>query len=250
MAILKQHQLFIAHAWTKADNADAVQLVEFLDRAPHFRWSNLASTEAASDTASDKTRKLDLQARIQKAQCLVLPVAVYLKAKTWARFQIDCAKDAGIPIVAVKPADGKVVPFEIQTDTAEVVPWTPKDIAKAIRNAIKEAPMATARQNVTESRAAQPEPAKAKTPAQRQAESRAKRHLAGAHGDGQRQLNTWLDTGAAVALERIAKRDSVTKRQLLERLIRQEDKRILETIEFNSKEWNEYFGLKNVTESH
>ena len=172
-------------------------------------------------------------------------MAVYLKAKTWARFQMDCAKEAGIPIIAVKPSDGKVVPLEIQTDTAAVVAWSPKEIALAIRNAIKEAPVAPARQNATESRAAQPEPAKPKTAAQRQAESRAKRHLAGAHGDGQRQLNTWLDIGVAVALERIAKRDSVTKRQLLERLIRQEDKRILETIEFNSKEWNDYFGLKS-----
>ena len=88
----------------------------------------------------------------------------------------------------------------------------------------------------------------AKTPAQRQAEFRANRYKAGAHGDGQRQLNTWLDTGAALALERVANRYSVTKRQLLERLIREEDARILETIDFNSKEWNDYFGLKTVTQ--
>jgi hypothetical protein len=99
--------------------------------------------------------------------------------------------------------------------------------------------------SVTQSRA-QPT---AKTAAQRQAESRAKRYKAGAHGDGQRQLNTWLDTGAALALERVANRYSVTKSQLLERLIREEDARILETIDYNSKEWNDYFGLPTVTQS-
>lgn len=109
-------------------------------------------------------------------------------------------------------------------------------------------PLAPALPTVTQSRTAQPEPTKAKTAAQRQAESRARRHKAGAYGDGQRQLNTWLDTGTALALERIAKRDAVTKRQLLERLIRQEDKRILETIEFNTKEWNDYLGFPIVTQ--
>ncbi len=156
---------------------------------------------------------------------------------------MDCAKEAGIPIIAIKPSDGKVVPLEIQTDTAAVVAWSPKEIALAIRNAIKEAPVPLIRPTVTQSHAAQPKP-HAKTAAQRQAESRAKRHLAGTNGDGQRQLNTWLDTGVAVALERIAKRYSVTKRQLLERLIREEDARTLETLEFNSKEWNDYRGLK------
>ena len=89
----------------------------------------------------------------------------------------------------------------------------------------------------------------AKTPAQRQAEFRSKRLTAGAYGDGQRQVNTWLDTGTALALERIARRDAITKRQVLERLIRQEDQRIIQTFEFNSKEWNDYFGFPTVTQS-
>jgi hypothetical protein len=226
MAALKQHQLFLAHAWTKADNADALQLAEFLDRAPHFKWANLASHEASAPD-NDQARKRDLQERIRYAQCLVLPVAVYLKAKAWARFQIQCAKDANIPIVAVKPADGKVVPFEIQTDTAEVVGWSPKEIATAIRNAIKEAPIAPAKAPVTQSRLQQATATTAKTAAQRQALCRAKRHSNGADGNGQHQLSTWLDTRAALALERIAKRDAVTKRQVLERLILEEDQRNL-----------------------
>jgi hypothetical protein len=88
----------------------------------------------------------------------------------------------------------------------------------------------------------------AKTPAQRQAEFRAKRPSAGADGNGQRQINTWLDTGAALALERLSRRYAVTQRQLLERLIREEDARVLQTIELDSKEWGEYFGFPAVTQ--
>jgi hypothetical protein len=149
MAALKQLRLYIAHAHTKAHNADALQLAQFLDRAPRFAWTNLARPEP---DASEHARKQAAREDIAKAQCLLLPVGVYLADKAGARFQIDCAKDADIPVVAVKPADGKVTPLEIQTSATEVVPWNPKDLAKAIRNAIKEAPVATARPPVTESR--------------------------------------------------------------------------------------------------
>jgi hypothetical protein len=49
-------------------------------------------------------------------------------------------------------------------------------------------------------------------------------------------------------LERLARRYAVTQRQLLERLIREEDARILQTIELDSKEWNDYFQLPTVTQ--
>lgn len=247
MAALKQHRLYIAHAHTKAHNADAIQLAQFLDRAPRFAWTDLAKHDA---TASENARKQAAREDITKAQCLLLPVGVYLADKAWARFQLDCAKEADIPVVAVKPADGKVTPLEIQTTAKEVVPWNPKDLAKAIKNAIKDAQDNHTRSVVTQSHAPNPEPAKPKTAAQRQAESRARRHKAGINGDGQRQLNTWLDTGVALALERIARRDAVTKREILEKLIRQEDARILEQMDSSTKEWDEYFGVKTVTESH
>lgn len=81
----------------------------------------------------------------------------------------------------------------------------------------------------------------AKTSAQRQAEYRAKRAFAGPDGNGERQRSIWVSTGAFLALGRLANRDGVTKRELLEGLIKIEDDKILKTLEPDSEEWDEYF---------
>lgn len=83
-----------------------------------------------------------------------------------------------------------------------------------------------------------------KTAAQRQADYRARRHLAGPNGNGERRLNTWISTGAHYALERIARRYGVTQREVLERFIAAEDDRILAGIKTDTPEWDAYFGTK------
>lgn len=82
----------------------------------------------------------------------------------------------------------------------------------------------------------------AKTSAQRQAEYRAKRAMAGPDGNGERQLSTWVSTGVFLALERLASRYCVTKRELIEGLIKIEDDKILASLEPNTPEWDDYFG--------
>ncbi len=79
-----------------------------------------------------------------------------------------------------------------------------------------------------------------KTNRQRQAEYRARRAEAG--GNGERRLNTWLPTGTMLALSRLARRHGVTQRETLARLIAEADKAILDKLEPDSREWQEYFG--------
>ncbi|MFA7082514.1 MAG: hypothetical protein WC135_07875, partial [Bacteroidales bacterium] len=55
-----------------------------------------------------------------------------------------------------------------------------------------------------------------KTAAERQAAYRARRPFAGADNNGERRINTWVNTGTYLALERLARRDGVTKREMLE----------------------------------
>lgn len=78
----------------------------------------------------------------------------------------------------------------------------------------------------------------AKSAAQRQAEYRARRPIAGDNGN--RRLNLWIRTGAALALARLARRYRVTKQEMIERLILAQDEGVLATIELDSPEWDEY----------
>jgi len=88
----------------------------------------------------------------------------------------------------------------------------------------------------------------AKTAKERQEAYRKRRPHAGTDGNGERRLNTWIGTGASLALDRLSKRYGVTKREMLERLIIAEDERILAGIEFDSSEWDSYFGKAVVTQ--
>jgi hypothetical protein len=78
----------------------------------------------------------------------------------------------------------------------------------------------------------------AKTAAQRQAEYRKRRD----DGDGEYRVNSWISSKAFFALSRLARRYGVTKREMLERLIIADDDRILAGMEWDSPEWDVYFG--------
>lgn len=78
-----------------------------------------------------------------------------------------------------------------------------------------------------------------KTAAQRQATYRAKRPFSGKDDNGERRINTWVNTGTYLALERLARRSGITKREMLERLVLAEDDRITATL-VNDELWDAY----------
>ena len=80
----------------------------------------------------------------------------------------------------------------------------------------------------------------AKTNAERQREYRRRRAMAGENGE--RRINTWVSTGAALALARLARHHGVTQRQMLEMLIEEADARIRKSLDPTGPEWDEYFG--------
>ncbi len=57
----------------------------------------------------------------------------------------------------------------------------------------------------------------AKTAAERQAAYRGRRATAGENGD--KRINTWVDAGAALALDRLAEHHKLSKREALERVL-------------------------------
>lgn len=82
----------------------------------------------------------------------------------------------------------------------------------------------------------------AKTPAERQRDLRARRQFRGTDGNGEREIKVWVNTRAALALDRLADSYGVTKRDLIERLIISEEDKLLKCIKTDSPEWEKYFG--------
>jgi hypothetical protein len=83
----------------------------------------------------------------------------------------------------------------------------------------------------------------AQTTAQRQAAYRARRATAGKDGNGERRLDMWVSTEADLALARLAQRYTVTKRQMLERLITRADDAIVRKLDPDSQQWDLYFNV-------
>lgn len=81
----------------------------------------------------------------------------------------------------------------------------------------------------------------AKTAAERQAEYRKKRPLAG--DNGERRINTWVTTRAALALARLSARYGVTQRAMIEQLILSADQQITESLDLDSEEWEKYYSV-------
>ena len=86
-----------------------------------------------------------------------------------------------------------------------------------------------------------------KSPAQRQKEFREKRQFAGPDGNGERQVKAWISTGSYLAFKRIANRYGVTQQALLERLITDEEDRILKSIGKDNAEREKYLYGQDVT---
>ena len=79
----------------------------------------------------------------------------------------------------------------------------------------------------------------AKTNAERQKEYRLRNRKSLDH----RRLNTWIEKESHFALKRLANRYGITKRQVLEKLIQREDKKILKKIGVDEEKFNEYFDV-------
>jgi hypothetical protein len=78
----------------------------------------------------------------------------------------------------------------------------------------------------------------AKTAAERQKEYRASRQFAGENGE--RRITAYVSTRAALALQRLANRYGVTKREMLEKLLVNEEEKVLQSLDLDTAEGKNY----------
>jgi hypothetical protein len=80
----------------------------------------------------------------------------------------------------------------------------------------------------------------AKTAAERQKAYRASRQVAG--DNGERRVSAYVSTRAALALRRLANLYGVTKREMLETLLIDEEDKVLKGLKLDSDEGRKYLG--------
>jgi hypothetical protein len=67
---------------------------------------------------------------------------------------------------------------------------------------------------------------------------------AGCEGNGERRLNVWVESGTALALARLARREGLTQRAMLERLVRAAEEQVLAGLDLGTPAWAEYFDTR------
>ena len=125
-------RVFVTHVFT--DHPDYHRVFEYLESSTNFFYTN-CSDPTAVPTAGDKEQKKEaLLTQIRAAEVVLLVSSMYSETRNWITFQMDAAKAASLPIVAIEPFGGKgSIAAEIQARAAEIVPWNERVIVDALR---------------------------------------------------------------------------------------------------------------------
>ena len=132
---MSQYHLFISHSWTYSDHYDG--LVNLLDQAPRFQYTNLSIPEDDPAHVGSK-KELSRAIRNQMESCGILLVlaGVYATYSKWIEKEMNIARSsfpAPKPILAIRPFGGVGISNEVRAKANRIVDWNTNSIVNAIR---------------------------------------------------------------------------------------------------------------------
>ena len=132
MPQLHRYRIFISHAWRY--NADYYRLIDRLDEAPNFLYSNYSVPEHDPvDAGNKKKLREELRQQIRPVEVVIILGGMYVAYSDWIQFEIDFAQHLGKPILGIRPWGAQVMPQAVQDAANEIVGWNAPTIVSAIR---------------------------------------------------------------------------------------------------------------------
>ena len=132
MPQLHRYRIFISHAWRY--NADYYRLINRLDEAPNFLYSNYSVPEHDPVDADNISKlKEELRQQIRPVEVVIILGGMYVAYSDWIQFEIDFAQYLSKPILGVRPWAAQVMPQAVQNAADEIVGWNAPTIISAIR---------------------------------------------------------------------------------------------------------------------
>ena len=133
---LKNYKLFISHAWRYTKGY--TRLVNLLDEAPRFRWSNFSAPRSRPllDPAVGSNRAAlvsELRDQIRPVHCVLIVSGMYASYSYWIGEEIELAQEYLKPIVGVRPWGAERTPVAVLDAADEIVNWQTSSIVSAIR---------------------------------------------------------------------------------------------------------------------
>ena len=132
MPELHRYNLFIGHAWTYA--YEYYRIIEFLDSAPYFYYSNYSVPEHDPLHSHDIDElENQLRQQIRPAEVVIVLAGMYVAYSDWIQFEIDYSLSLAKPILGVLPWASQRVPAAVSSAADELVGWNTNSIVSAIR---------------------------------------------------------------------------------------------------------------------
>jgi hypothetical protein len=124
-------RLFVSHAWV--ENDDYVRVFEYLEASGTFYYINSSQPQAKRPIDKESQRE-DLRRQIAPCEVIIVLPAVYRLAPELVQFQMNFAKAAEKPIVALENfGSTEALPKVIADLADEVSPWNERNLIDALR---------------------------------------------------------------------------------------------------------------------
>jgi hypothetical protein len=124
-------RLFVSHAWE--ENEDYIRLFEYLEASGKFYYLNTSLPHATRPVDKEAQRE-ELRRQIAPCEVIVVLPAVFRAAPELVQFQMNFAKAANRPIVAMENFGSTEPLAKVIKDLAdEVSPWNERNLIDALR---------------------------------------------------------------------------------------------------------------------
>ena len=124
-------RLFVTHVWQ--ENDDYVRVFEYLEASGTFYYVNSSQPQAARPIDKESQRE-DLRRQIASCEVMIVLPAVYQQAPDLVLFQMNFAKSADRPIVAMENfGSTDPLPKSIKDLADEVSAWNERHLIDALR---------------------------------------------------------------------------------------------------------------------
>jgi hypothetical protein len=124
-------RLFVTHAWSDTD--DYSRIFEYLEASGTFHYKNTSQPHAKAPIDKESQRE-DLRRQIAPSEVIIVLPGAYLTAPELVLFQMNFAKAADRPIVAMENfGSNEPLPKAIRDLADEVSAWNERNLIDALR---------------------------------------------------------------------------------------------------------------------
>ncbi|MGD8340280.1 MAG: hypothetical protein PVH89_05825 [Gammaproteobacteria bacterium] len=124
-------RVFVCHGF--ADHPDYHRVFEYLESANNFFYVNCSNPDDMPTSGGTEAIRAKLHEQIHNAEVVLVVSTMFTENRELFSFQLQTAKTAGLPVIALEPFGGMgAVPAEVEGSAAAIVGWNDRSIVDAI----------------------------------------------------------------------------------------------------------------------